>query len=190
MVNMTGVIKARKICDIYVRKENNLSDQVMTDVRKHLAKRLSTMKRKLLATNPVLYPPGKLPIAAKRYKPMLITGKQSKVEVNPGRLRRSTANGVRWTGGSGLRGLSPTGTRKVIVSWGLDTREYGGGDLPYGAWVAKMPGTATGGGIRYQWDIMFRRWLSNYIKKQVEKTNHYYKLGGNDRLFFRKASKL
>ena len=162
----------------------------MTEVRKKVAQRLAAVKKKLLATNPILHPPGKLPIAAMRYRPMLISGRQAKTKVNPGRLRRSTANGLRWTGGSGLRGLSPTGTKVVTISWGLGVREYGGGDLPYGSWVSQMQGTATGGGMRFQWDTKFRKWLAKILRTEILKVNKEFGLQGSDQIFFRKGINL
>lgn len=190
MVNLTGIIRRRKVADIIVRQNNNLSDVQMSEVRRHMAKRLALIKKKLMSVNPVLYPPGKLPKAGFRYKPMLITGKEAKAKIDPGRLRRSTAVGIKWTGGTGLRGLSPTGTKKVSITWGLGIQELGGSHLPYGAWVAMKHGTATGGGARFQWHIKFRRWLAEVLRKEVLSINKTFKLEGNNRLFFRRAANL
>ena len=186
---MTGVIPRRKIGEIYVRSENNLSDDMFSDVRKHIARQLALVKKKLQSVNPILYPPGKLPIAAHEYRPMLMSGKQAEGAIQPGRLRKATSYGMTWTGGSGLRGISPTGRKKSVITWGLGVKEFGyfGNYLPYGKWVAEKMGSATGGGVRFRWDKTFRNWLAKIIKTIIIKTNTKFKLEGNNRFFFRKG---
>ena len=179
-------IRYRTIGSIGIRSRSklNTNTNLLKDVRKAMGKALFQFKNDIMnpRNKPKLHPSNPVPIAAGQYHPIMFSGKRAKKTVPPGRLRRASGLGFRWKGGRGLVSLRKGTT--VQLKWGITQKEFSGAYLNYANYVARMSGTATGGGGRYRFQVRYRKFLQKNLTRLIREVNTKFNLKSDNGLYF------